>query len=457
MNLALFVLPLVAVPIMMGKSFRSARWWTAAVLGVELILGLCFGLFGAHSEVWMSWKPSTVVPYGPALAAAVALVAAVMVPARDGHRRFFVQILLMTSAAALVTGFSDLRLLALGWVLHMLPFGWEVWRTPARRVFTAHMAISAVSVVIGAAAMLTGHTTVGFWALAVGIGIREAVLPAHAWLVNVLRHAPPALVIVFVAPQLGIAAHLELLSGAPPPGFVSVLATAAAATALGGALLGVFQADARKALAYLLVSQSGLVAFGLEAHSEVGQAGAILVWVTSSVAFAGFAMILAAVEARRGRLTVDRPSGNFDRIPRLASAWLFLGLACVGLPGTVGFIAEDLLVEGTVEAFPLLAMVIVLTTAINGIAVLRIFFGVFTGSRQHTGEQDMLPRERWMSSAVMALLIVLGLAPGIVSKALSTPQLAAAAHDTTISLQTPQDSPGGPTAPRSSKGARTWQ
>ncbi len=420
MNLFLVIWPLVAILMIQDRTFVVQRWTTAAILLVELGVGLAFGQGWPPALLQTLWTPHATVPFGPALAAAVALVAVVMMSRRDAKSRWFTQILVMTAGAAMVTGFSDLRMLLAGWILNIVPFAWEVWRTPVRRVFAIHMSMSVLGILVGVVLLSNGSSTIGFWVLAIGIGIREAALPAHAWLPNVLRYLPMPLVVVFVAPQIGIAAHLDLLAGSPPPGFVEILAIAAASTALGGAILAAFQDDARKALAYLMVSQSGLVAFGLEAKSTLGQSGAILVWVSSSIAFAGFAMILAAVEARRGRMSIKRPSGNFDRIPHLATAWLFLGLACVGLPGTVGFIAEDLLVEGTVEDFPLLAMVIVITTAINAIAVLRVFFGVFTGTSRHVGEQDMLPREKVASTAVMAILVVLGLAPGLASHLLSS-------------------------------------
>ena len=40
-------------------------------------------------------------------------------------------------------------------------------------------------------------------------------------------------------------------------------------------------------------------------------------------------------------------------MPLLAISFLCMGLACTGFPGTLGFVGQELLVNGAVDAFPL--------------------------------------------------------------------------------------------------------
>jgi hypothetical protein len=110
--------------------------------------------------------------------------------------------------------------------------------------------------------------------------------------------------------------------------------------------------------------------------------GAVAAWFSSGLALAGLAMTMAALEGRRGALLLQRPSGNFRRIPLLASAFLLFGLASVGVPGTLGFVAEDLLVHGSVQVSPLVGLTLIAGTAVNGITVMRSFFALCTGSRE---------------------------------------------------------------------------
>jgi NADH-quinone oxidoreductase subunit M len=160
------------------------------------------------------------------------------------------------------------------------------------------------------------------------------------------------------------------------------------------------------------MSQTGLVAFGLDTSSTVAQVGALLTWQVLGVATAGFAMTLASLAARRGDLSLRHAAGSFTRTPRMAVAFLFMGFASVGLPLTLGFVAEDLLVQGSVEEFPVLAFALILATALNGVSVMRAFFKLFSGSSEHIGEQDLAPREAGTLTVVMATLLIMGLFPG---------------------------------------------
>lgn len=109
---------------------------------------------------------------------------------------------------------------------------------------------------------------------------------------------------------------------------------------------------------------------------------------------------------------------------------LFLSL--IGLPGSFGFVAEELLVQGSAEPFPALALSLVVATAINGVSVMRCFFYLFTGRSVSQGERDLTLREWATLSLLMSILLGAGLAPGgpvaylgqVVGGGLSTKDLA---------------------------------
>src|SRR5690606_21039449 len=66
---------------------------------------------------------------------------------------------------------------------------------------------------------------------------------------------------------------------------------------------------------------------------------------------------------------------------QLATSFLILGLACTGFPGTLGFVGEEMLVEGTVHEFPALGFLVVIASALTGLSVLRMYFSLFCGTR----------------------------------------------------------------------------
>jgi NADH-quinone oxidoreductase subunit M len=73
--------------------------------------------------------------------------------------------------------------------------------------------------------------------------------------------------------------------------------------------------------------------------------------------------------------------GLYEHMPSMAGFFLLTGLASIGFPGTIGFIAIELLVEGAVEVYPLVGCAVVLAAALNGIAILFAYFRIFTGRR----------------------------------------------------------------------------
>ena len=61
-------------------------------------------------------------------------------------------------------------------------------------------------------------------------------------------------------------------------------------------------------------------------------------------------------------------------MPLLAISFLCMGLACTGFPGTLGFVGQELLVDGAVDAFPVMGFAVVIASALTGLAVLRMYF-----------------------------------------------------------------------------------
>lgn len=425
MNLGLLLgtaLPAIgAILILRGVGAFQAR--RIAMLAVALgTLGACaplaWPIMGAAVQsgtgvvaAWViteTWKL-----FVPFVVGVIGMVAVAMSPVVGIRSATFSRMLLVHATSVALVMAKDPLLIALMWSAALLPVWLELRggeRTkPTARVFLVYMVPSAVCVVLGVimqAQGLAGAVII----LAIGIALRQAVIPLHSWFVPFVEGAPLGMVVAFAVPQLGVFAHLHLLS-AYGPQLGQIIAFGGAVTAVMASILGVVQARARRALAYLIISQSGLMAFGLEATSVIARSGTLLMWVVMGLAMAGFSMAIAALEARRGPLDISRPNGNFSRTPMLATAFLLLGFASVGLPGTLGFVAEDLLVQGSVSHYPIRGMSLIIATAFNGITVMRSFFALFCGTSVHNNAPGLTLREKLALNSVLVLLVVAGLWP----------------------------------------------
>ena len=404
---------------------RLARRRASQGAGIVTLLaatGLVWQALGAPVfDGFASWLPAentyAWVPAFTLITCAIGFIAVVLSPLRGTAPLTFARILVLVAISILFLAVRNPAMLAVLWAASALT-AWLELRRDAKtqglaRVFAIYQGVSVLAISVGVGLLRQQQVGAALGFILIGVAIREAVIPAQSWFPPFVQHAPMGLVVAFFAPQLGVYAHLELVGGQLPHHWSHAVAGLGAATAVLAAALGVAQSDARRALAYLVMSQTGLVAFGLDVRSPVAQVGGLLIWQVIGVATAAFAMTLASLESRRGRLSLDFPHGNFTRTPRMGVAFLFTGFAIVGLPLTLGFVAEDLLVQGSVHEFPFVAFALILATGLNGISVMRAFFMLFSGSSTHRGECDLTKREATMLTAAMAILLLLGMFPSL--------------------------------------------
>jgi NADH-quinone oxidoreductase subunit M len=214
--------------------------------------------------------------------------------------------------------------------------------------------------------------------------------------------------ILFVVPLTGAVVFLRFVLPIAPIGILQSAAWLSLATALYSAGMAMVQDEARRTFAYLFLSNSSLVLVGMELVAPVGVTGALCVWLSVGVSLLGFGICLRSVEGRIGRVSLKSFHGLFESMPSLAGFFLLTGLASIGFPGTVGFIAMELLIEGAVEYYPLVGAAIVITGAGNGITVLRTYFRIFTGKSNRSTVPIGLRTSERISILLLSTLILCG-------------------------------------------------
>lgn len=288
-----------------------------------------------------------------------------------------------------------------------------------RRVVRIYLGVSVLVLVAGVALTTSSvgsslHTA-GLWLIVVAVAIRKGIFPFHAWIPTAFERGRLGPVVRFSAPQLGAYTAAILVVPQASPTMLRTVAILSLITAAYGAMLAVVQRDTRRATGYLFVSQSALVLAGLDCTTPAALAGSLVLWFSSALAFTGLARAVLSVEARRGRTDLGRLHGGYDQMPLLAASFLVLGLACTGFPGTLGFVGQEMLIGGAVHEFPALGFLTVVTAALTGLAVMRMYFSLFCGSATTSPALPLRLRESLIFGAVAATLIVLGFLPqGIV-------------------------------------------
>lgn len=293
--------------------------------------------------------------------------------------------------------------------------GITVWLTRSfvgpgvRRRFDRVQTFAVAAVAAGVLAAAAGEEQIGAVVFLAAAVARAGVVPFQGWLSAFASSAPRAVSIAFLAPTLSFwpllteACPIASLGGAP------VFASAALVVAAMAALGSMVQTDARQGLVWLWSGQSALVLFALVLEGASGRDAGVFLSVVFAVSMAGAWAVLGAVEARRGLLDLER--GGAAGSSRAAAAFLVLGMAGIGMPATPGFVAEDLVLHASAGLGIWAGAGLLLASALQGIALLRVHFGVFAGPRPQPAEPDLVLRERICAGVALALLLLGGVWP----------------------------------------------
>lgn len=287
------------------------------------------------------------------------------------------------------------------------------------RLFALHMLLFVGLLAGGWACVTQGHREIGGVLLTVGVLVRCGIVPLHSWVVDLFEKGPISTAVLFVGPLVGMYAAVRLVMPIAPEWVLRALAGLALFTAVYAAGLAVVQRESRRFFAYLFLSHRSLVLVGLALVTPVSLTGALALWIGLALSLTGLALTLRALEGRFGRLSLTEHHGLYPQSPMLAVCFMLMALASVGFPGTLGLISTEMLVDGAITAVPLVGLAVILVGALNGIAVMRAYFLLFTGAHRTTSVPlGITPGER-MAVLVMSLLILGGglfPQPGIASR-----------------------------------------
>jgi NADH-quinone oxidoreductase subunit M len=385
-------------------SLRQARAVSSGLAGLGVALSVAGPLI-THQHNWPAVQASLI---------SVVTLAAVSLSALTRIRQSTLFTIFWLGAShVLLTVSNSPSLMTVIWVSSVALTWWEARKhsRKASRLFSVYLGISTLLLALG---LLSGSASL-LVLVAIALCIREAGLPFHSWFLSFVEDLPMGLVVAFTCPQVGVLFHLRFLSGQLSSSYHHELAIIGVLTAFFGAALATVQPSLRRTLGYLIISQSGLVAFGAENLDTVAHTGALACWLVVGLAGAGFAMTIEALESRNGGpVDLESAFGNFESMPILATSFLLNGMAMVGLPGSLGLIAEDLLVQGAVEEFPMLGFSLIVVTALNAITIMKCLLKIFAGSTTCNCPVDLVGRERAALTFVLLPLFLFGLFPGLV-------------------------------------------
>lgn len=460
----LLLLPLIGASIVLLLPTRNVTLIRRAALGASLcVLLFSFKLLAAfdpaladiqffethawHAQLGSSFSlgldgfslPLVVLA---ALLTVVAMLASGGV--RHGARLYFALLLILETALLGVFVARDWSLLYVFWELTLIPLFFLIDRFGERRrqqaalnfvIYTMGGSVFMLIAILilydavpqhsfgmdaiaeAARGLPLATQTWIFAGLFIGFGVKMAVFPLHGWVPLVYTEAPAALPllssgILLKMGSYGLLRAVEALPGAAWA-LQSVFVVIACIGMLYGGVLAWRSRDLKEMVAYSSISHMGVVLLGVAALNTAGFTGAVVQMVAHGLV-AGALFLLVGLLCER---TQTRDIGDYASLvrtmPRFAFFMMLALTATIGLPGTVGFIAELHVIVGGFARWGGWMVLISASLLISAAYAFRTAGRLFTGPVGTTMQQipDLGRAEMTAAAVLSAGILVLGLYP----------------------------------------------
>jgi NADH-quinone oxidoreductase subunit M len=184
---------------------------------------------------------------------------------------------------------------------------------------------------------------------------------------------------------------------------------------LYGGYVAYFARDTKYVIGYSSSSHMGYVFLGMAALDYISVTGAVLYMFAHALATGMlFAMAGWVYDQTHSR---DIPSlgGLVAKMPFVAGAFIVACMASIGMPGTVNFIAEVMIVLGSWSRYPVQTIIAVLGIVLTMAYLFRMMRGLFYGSLSELGHHAHDTRA-WVDRVPLLIMmgtsIVFGIFPG---------------------------------------------
>lgn len=366
---------------------RDDRLFAACLLGYE---GILIGAFSALNamQFWL-WSALELLP-----------VITLSLHAGTGqNRRRIIVLLLQYWGSGLLMSLAGFLLLAFGLIdsSHPLTFDWLTLKQNN--------------------AYLHDETLI-FVLLFFAFAIRMPLFPFHGWLPLLAEQGTAASVAIYLLGlKLGVYGVIRYILPMVPgvaEDWSEFVLTLSLISVFYGALLALMQINMRRLLAFAAISHTGMLVIGLFCFNTFGLEGSLLLSIAYGIASAGMLFTVGLIYERTRTAYIPRLGGLFDGNSTIALLFMLSVLSTIVMPGTPGFDAAHLLIEGVIqEEGWLIAIALLIGNVLTAAFLLRAFQQIFIATpkshkRRDQYSQHPVFQERVITAVVCGLLLVMG-------------------------------------------------
>lgn len=254
---------------------------------------------------------------------------------------------------------------------------------------------------------------VAFAFITIGLCIKMAVFPVHAWLPNAYTYAPSVVTafIAATATKVSVYAFIRVVYGIFTPQFAFgalPLDTAMMLLAIVGifaaSTAAIFQDNVKRLLAYSSIAQIGYMLLGISMANQGGLTAGIVHMFNHALIKGGLFMVVGCFALRLGSVQISDWRGAGRTMPWTSLAWAFGGLGLIGVPVTAGFVSKWLLLTTVIEAgmWPI-AVLMLLSSLLAVVYVWRVVETLYFSVPSTTAESA---REAPLSMLIPTYIVI---------------------------------------------------
>lgn len=249
--------------------------------------------------------------------------------------------------------------------------------------------------------------------LFIGAMGKSAQIPLYTWLPDAMAGPTPVSALIHAATMVTAGIYLIVRNAALfelAPFTSEFILCIGMATSILGALIGLFQNDIKKVLAYSTVSQLGLmfVALGVGAYTSA------MFHLTTHAFFKALLFLGAGsvIHAMSGEQNIVNMGGLKDKIKLTHFTFLIGTLAIIGVPFMSGFFSKDEILEKLFNYSPIAWGFAIFSAAITIVYMIRVyvltFHGKFRGNAEQAAHLHESPPSMTLPLIILAILSIIG-------------------------------------------------
>lgn len=180
------------------------------------------------------------------------------------------------------------------------------------------------------------------------------------------------------------------------------------------AMVAYAQKDMKQVIAYSSVSHMGIIMLGVFAMNAEGIGGSVFQMLSHGIVSGALFMLVGVIYDRRHTKMMDEFGGLATVMPKYALIFGIMLMASVGLPLTIGFVGEFLVLIGFYNVSPIMTILAGTSIIVGAVYMLSVykksFFGPVTNEANKT-LQDLDAKETISLVPLVLIVVWLGVHP----------------------------------------------